>query len=199
MRHLLVTILFLGSLTALTLRAETFKLDDSHNYIGFKIRHLGFSNVNGQFKKSTGTATFNEKTNQLSDIRATIEAASIDTNEPDRDKHLRSEDFFLVDKYPQINFVGTKVNYKGNIPESIEGKLTIRGVTENIILSIKEWGGIAEDAWGNRRFAFEATTVIDRRKFGLTWNKGLKKAAGLTVGNEVTLVLDIQAIKSENK
>lgn len=192
----LKTLLLIFSLTLTNyVLADNYKLDESHTHLGFKIRHLGFSNVRGKFKEFTGTGDYDDKTGKLSNLKVSIQANSIDTNEPDRDKHLRSADFFDVEKFKELKFESTEVKYKGKIPHQIIGKLTIHGITDTVTLDIDEWGGKAEDAWGNQRFAFEATGKIDRRKFGLTWNKGLKKMAGLTVGNDVTFVLEIQGIK----
>jgi len=193
---LIKSLFFIFTLTLGSLAfADSFKLDESHTHLGFKIRHLGFSNVRGKFDKFQGTGNFVEKTGKLSDLKVTIQASSINTNEPDRDKHLRSADFFDVAKFKELKFESTDIKYKGKKPTQITGKLTIHGVTKTVTLDIEEWGGKAEDAWGNQRIAFEATGKIDRRDFGLTWNKGLKKVAGLTVGNDVTFVLDIQGIK----
>lgn len=193
---LIKSLFFIFTLTLGSLAfADSFKLDESHTHLGFKIRHLGFSNVRGKFDKFQGTGNFVEKTGKLSDLKVTIQASSINTNEPDRDKHLRSADFFDVAKFKELKFESTDIKYKGKKPTQITGKLTIHGITKTVTLDIEEWGGKAEDAWGNQRIAFEATGKIDRRDFGLTWNKGLKKVAGLTVGNDVTFVLDIQGIK----
>lgn len=175
--------------------AANFKLDEAHSYVGFKIRHMGFSNVRGKFNKFSGSAVFDEKTDKLSNVQATIEVETIDTNEPNRDKHLRAKDFFEVKKYKQITFVSTEVVYKNKVPTQIKGKLTIRGITLPVTLTISEWGGMATDAWDNKKIAFEARGKIDRRKFGLTWNKGMKKIGGLMVGNDVTLVLELQGMK----
>jgi len=175
--------------------ADSFKLDESHTHLGFKIRHLGFSNVRGKFDKFQGTGKYDEKTGKLSDLKVNIQADSINTNEPDRDKHLRSPDFFDVAKFKELKFESTNIKYNGKKPSQITGKLTIHGITKTVTLDIEEWGGKAEDAWGNQRIAFEATGKIDRRDFGLTWNKGLKKVAGLTVGNDVSFILEIQGIK----
>ena len=175
--------------------ADSFKLDESHTHLGFKIRHLGFSNVRGKFDKFQGTGKYDEKTGKLSDLKVNIQADSINTNEPDRDKHLRSPDFFDVAKFKELKFESTNIKYNGKKPSQITGKLTIHGITKTVTLDIEEWGGKAEDAWGNQRIAFEATGKIDRRDFGLTWIKGLKKVAGLTVGNDVSFILEIQGIK----
>ena len=190
------TLFFILSLTfAGYAFADNYKLDESHTHLGFKIRHLGFSNVRGKFDKFQGTGKYDEKAGKLSDLKVTIQADSINTNEPDRDKHLRSPDFFDVAKFKELKFESTDIKYKGKKSSQITGKLTIHGVTKEVTLDIEEWGGKAEDAWGNQRIAFEATGKIDRRDFGLTWNKGIKKVAGLTVGNDVTFILEIQGIK----
>jgi polyisoprenoid-binding protein YceI len=119
----------------------------------------------------------------------------VDTNEADRDKHLKAEDFFFTEKYPNIQFKSTKVEYAGKIPKKIFGELTLRGVTKDIELSVDEWGGSAVDAWGNQRVAFEASGTIDRRNFGLVWNKATDKVKALTVGNDVKLELDVQGVE----
>ena len=181
--------------TTITSIAGNYRLDEAHSHLGFKIRHLGFSNVRGNFDKFKGQGEFEQKGGILSKLVVTIDAASINTNEPDRDRHLRDSDFFHVKKYPTLRFKSTKITTKNGRPWSINGELTMRGVTKKVVLKVDEWGGTMEDAWGNQRIAFSATGKIDRRKFGLTWNKGLKKVAGVTVGNEVKFELDIQAIK----
>ena len=175
--------------------AASYTLDSSHAKIGFKIRHLGISNVSGRFQKFTGTATYDEKTGKLSNLIVEIDAASIYTNEPDRDKHLKAEDFFNVKKYPKITFKSTKVEHKGKTPTKITGKLKILKTERTVTLDIVDWGGTATDPWGNAKLAFEARGIIDRTKYGLTWNKGLKGAAGLLVGNDVKLVIEVEANK----
>lgn len=187
--------LFLSITLSSALFASSYKLDESHSHLGFKVRHLGISNVKGHFKKFTGTANFDEKTGKASNLKVSIKSATIDTNEPKRDRHLRSEDFFAVKKYPDITFVATKFKYADKHPTAIEGKLTLHGTTLPVTFKIIDWGGTAIDPWNNTRLAFEAVAKIDRTKFGLKWNKGLKKAAGLMVGNTVAINLEIEAIK----
>ena len=179
--------------------AASYTLDVSHAKIGFKIRHLGISNVSGRFQKFTGSATYDEKTGKLSNLKVEIDASSIYTNEPERDKHLKSEDFFNVKKYPKITFTSTKVTHKGKQPSKITGKLKLLDKERTITLDIVDWGGTAIDPWGNAKLAFEARGIIDRTKYGLTWNKGLKKAAGLLVGNDVKLIIEVEANKKQTK
>jgi len=197
MRILQSLLSIFGLLFTLNIFADDYKLDLSHTHLGFKVRHLGISYVRGQFNQFEGRANYNEKTNNLSNMKVTIDASSIDTNEADRDKHLRSKDFFEVEKYKTIVFESTEIKYKDKNPISINGNLTIHGITLPVTLKIEEWGGTVTDPWKNKRLAFEAKGEIDRRKFGLTWNKGLEKVAGLMVGNEVILQLEVEAIKME--
>jgi len=184
--------------TALTLGAMAFgdkyKVDASHSELGFKVKHLGISTVAGKFKTYSGGFEFDPKTGALSNVKADIDAGSIDTNEPDRDKHLKSADFFETDKFPKVTFESTKVEASGGKPKKILGKLTIHGVTKEVALNV-DWGGAAEDPWGNQRAAFSASGAIDRTDFGLKWNKGVKKAAGLLVANEVKIALEIEGLK----
>lgn len=196
-KKLFIQLVFL--FLAIPLFATPYNLDESHTQLGFKVKHLGISYVKGHFKKFQGHGEFDEASGQIKNLDVTIDASSIDTNEPDRDKHLRSGDFFDVANHPKLSFKLIKVNYNGKIPQSIQGKITIRGVTKDITLNITDWGGTAEDPWGNQRVAFEAEGSLDRREFGLTWNKGLKQAAGLAVGNEVKLMLAIEGIKVQPK
>jgi polyisoprenoid-binding protein YceI len=173
-----------------------YKLDTSHATMGFKVRHLGVSWVPGQFSKFDGSLQFDEKKPEISNIKVKVETASINTNEAKRDEHLRSADFFDVQKHPELKFESTKVVYNGGKPTQILGKLTIKGVTKDITLDVTDWGGTVTDPWGNERMAFEATGKIDRTQYGLTWNKGLSKAGGLVVGNDVTLMISAEFMKN---
>lgn len=192
-RVVLVVLFVVGCL--LSAHAASYKLDESHSQLGFKIRHLGISTVHGHFAKFSGTGTYDEASGRVADVKVSIDATSINTNEPDRDKHLRSADFFDVEKYPAMTFESTEIEYEGKQPKKIKGKFTLHGVTKVIVFEITDWGGTATDPWGNERLAFEAQTQIDRTEYGLTWNKGLEKAAGLLVGNEVKLEILIEAMK----
>jgi len=194
-----VATLALFVVTALTGRVEAAKytIDEGHTHIGFKIKHLGISSVDGRFRKFSGNLDYDEKTGKLNFEKFNVDVNSIDTNEPDRDKHLKSKDFFNIEKFPQLSFEINNVQYDGKVPSKISGKLTVHGITKDVTLNVTDWGGTAEDPWGNHRLAFEASGKIDRRDFGLTWNQPLKKAAGLLVGNEVKINISIEAMKSE--
>lgn len=177
--------------------AAKFKLDEGHSNVGFKIQHLVISKVTGRFNKFEGTFDHDEKKGTLENINVKIMANSIDTNEADRDKHLKAADFFDVEKYPTIEFVGTKVNYKNKKPTSVEGNLTMRGVTKPVTLKYESKGSVT-DPWGNNRIAFEASTKISRKDFGLNWNKTLDKG-GVVVGEDVNVIIEGEGIQEQEK
>jgi polyisoprenoid-binding protein YceI len=185
----------LGLLNVSQAEMTAYKLDPAHSMMGFRVSHLGVSSVKGQFNKFTGTGEFNPETGKLENVTVNIDPASIDTNEADRDKHLRGSDFFDVEKYKEIKFVSTKVDTKSDRPTKIHGKFTMHGVTRDLTLNVDDWGGVVEDPWGNQVMAFSATGALDRTKYGVDWNKPLNKAKGMLVGNEVTLLIDVQAKK----
>lgn len=172
--------------------AATYKIDNAHTEVGFTVDHLMIFKVTGYFSDFTGTieADANQKT--LSSATATIQTASIDTRIAKRDEHLRSPDFFHVEKYPVITFSSEKVEGSGSAIK-VHGKLTIRGITQPVVLN-GAFLGENKDAWGNQRIGFAAKGKVNRRDFGLTWNKALE-AGGVTVGDEVELTLQIQGIK----
>lgn len=170
-------------------RVGTWKVDPSHSEVGFSVRHLAISKVKGQFEQFD--ATFVTAENPLdSSVTATAEVESIDTNEPNRDAHLRTSDFFAVEKFPQLTFVSTGVrDNDGDF--LVDGDLTMRGVTKPVTFDF-EFGGFGEDAYGNYKAGFTATTVVKREDFGLTWNAPLEKG-GLLLGADVTITIDVQA------
>ncbi len=174
-----------------TATATPYTLDASHTDVGFSIKHLMISNVKGGFKKFSGTFDFDPAKNHLNRINVEIDTASIDTNEPDRDKHLRSNDFFHVEKYPKMTFKSDKIEYSGDKPVKAIGTLKIRDKSKTVILDLDYRGSIM-DAWGNNKLAFAATTKIDRKDFGMTWNKALDKG-GVTVGDEVSISIEGEA------
>lgn len=178
-------------LMAATASAAPYAIDPSHTDVGFSIKHLMISNVKGRFKKFSGTFDFDPAKNQLNNINVEIDTTSIDTNEPDRDKHLRSNDFFNVEKYPKMTFKSDKIEYSGDKPVKAIGTLKIRDKSKTVTLDLDYRGSIM-DAWGNNKLAFAATTKIDRKDFGMTWNKALDKG-GVTVGDEVSISIEGEA------
>jgi polyisoprenoid-binding protein YceI len=178
-------------LMAASASATPYTIDPSHTDVGFSVKHLMISNVKGRFKKFSGTFDFDPAKNQLSNIVVEIDTTTIDTNEPDRDKHLRSNDFFGVDKYPKMTFKSDKIEYSGDKPVKAIGTLKIRDKSKTVALDLDYRGSII-DPWGNNKLAFAATTKIDRKDFGMVWNKALDKG-GVTVGDEVTISIEGEA------
>lgn len=186
-----IAVAAIGILTAGVAVADHYELDNAHTKIFFKVKHLGISTVTGQFKEFSGF--FDVDPEDLSTLKAsaTIATASIDTENGDRDNHLRSPDFFAAEKYPEIKFVSTKVEQLSGNKLKLHGNLTLHGVTKSVVLE-GEFGG-AVNAMGNARAAFTATAKINRKDFGLTWNQVLD-TGGLVVGEEVTLVLEVEGV-----
>jgi polyisoprenoid-binding protein YceI len=170
--------------------AATFQIDASHSAIGFKIRHL-VGRVPGQFGEFSGTIEMDPDDPAGGSVEVVIQASSIDTRNQDRDNHLRNEDFFHVDQYPTITFRSTQVTGSGDRLRVV-GDLTMHGVTRPVTLDTQILG-VAPDPWGNLRAGFEATTTIDRKEFGIVWNKTLD-AGGLLLGKAVEVTLSIEAV-----
>jgi polyisoprenoid-binding protein YceI len=177
--------------TAVSTSTRTFTIDQAHSEATFQVRHL-VTKVRGHFGDFAGAIQFNDERPEESSVSFTIQAASIDTKTADRDAHLRSEDFFFVDKHPEITFASSKITKKGDEDYDVRGTLTIRGVAKDIALPVT-FLGHAMDPWGNARLGFEAETTINRKDFGLTWNAALE-TGGFLVGDEVKISLQIQAI-----
>lgn len=174
--------------------AAEFKVDPAHSTVSFKIRHI-FSKVQGTFNKFQGTLEYVDGNPEAWEVEASADVASIDTNEPDRDKHLRSKDFFYVEKYPTMTFSSTQVTDYDDDRAKLHGLLTIRGIQKEVIFDL-EIHGVGNDPWGNTKAGFTATTRINRTDFGLNWNKVLE-TGNVLVGEEVEIVLEIEATKVE--
>jgi polyisoprenoid-binding protein YceI len=176
--------------TATATAVRTFQIDKAHSEVIFQVRHL-LSKVRGRFSDFAGTLQFDPEHPDQSSVDFTIQAASIDTAEPNRDAHLRSDDFFAAEKYPTLTFKSTKVTPRGRDLYDVEGDLTIRGVTKRVILPVSSLGA-ATDPWGKEKVAFEGETTINRKEYGLNWNAALE-TGGFLVGDEVKVSLSIQA------
>lgn len=172
--------------------ADKYAIDVPHSSVGFSVKHLLISNVKGNFKDFSGTIMFDESDMTKSSVEVTIKAASIDTDNADRDNHLRSEDFFHVEKFPEITFKSSAVN-KTDDGYELVGLLTMHGVTKEVAIPF-EFLGKVTGPMGKERLGFEGHVEIDRKDYGITWNKVLD-AGGLTVGNEVKIELNIEAVK----
>src|SRR5688572_336133 len=152
---------------------NNWNIDFSHSSIGFSIRHMVVSKVRGRFSKYSGTLAIDDRDLTRSVVEATIDASSIDTGTPQRDAHLRSADFFDVEKFPELRFRSLRIEALDKDRFRVVGELTIRDVTREVALEV-EYGGRAKDPWGNERVGFLARTALDRKDFGLGWNQWLE-------------------------
>jgi polyisoprenoid-binding protein YceI len=173
----------------------TWSLDPAHSVAEFKVKHMMISNVKGHFGKVTGTLTLDESDLANSRVEALIEASSIETRDAQRDTHLKSADFFDAEKFPTLSFKSTRVTLVRDGELALEGDLTIRGVTRTVVFTVEGPTPPAKDPWGNTRVAVSATTKINRKDFGLTWNATLE-TGGILVGDEVTITLDVEFVKA---
>lgn len=176
--------------TATASTVKTYAIDKSHSEVTFQVRHL-ITKVRGHFEDYAGTIEFDAANPANSKVNVTIQVASIDTKDAQRDGHLKSDDFFSAEKFPTITFVSTKITPKGGEDFQVEGDLTIRDVTKSVVLPVTHLG-TAKDPWGNLKLAFEGETTINRKEFGLNWNAALE-TGGFLVGDDVKIGLQIQA------
>jgi polyisoprenoid-binding protein YceI len=173
----------------------TWNIDPVHSVAEFKVKHMMISNVKGQFPKVTGALTLDESNLANSHVEASIEAASIETRDAQRDAHLKSADFLDVEKFPTLSFKSTGISLVRDGELAVEGDLAIRGVIRKALFTVEGPTPPAKDPWGNTRVAVSATTKINRKDFGLTWNTALE-TGGILVGDEVTITLDVQFVKA---
>ena len=173
---------------------STWTIDPSHTTVEFSVKHLMISTVRGHFGAVSGTIVLDETNPAASSATAEIDVTSIDTRQEQRDAHLRSADFFDVEVFPKITFRSTRVESLGGGRYNVYGALTIRDVTREVVLETTDEGR-GGDPWGGERAAFSATTRIDRRDYGLTWNQALE-TGGVLVGNDIKITLEVQAVKA---
>jgi polyisoprenoid-binding protein YceI len=172
----------------------TWKIDSAHTVAEFKVKHMMIANVKGTIKGITGDLTEHTTDASLSSIEAALDVSTLSTGEPQRDGHLKSPDFLELEKYPTITFKSTQVERKGEDEYAVTGDLTIHGVTRPVTLSVEGPTPPQKDPWGNVRIGLEATTKIDRKDFGLTWNTALE-AGGILVGDTVHITIEAEFIK----
>ena len=172
----------------------TWKIDPAHTAAEFKVKHMMIANVKGTIKGITGDLTEHTTDASLSSIEATLDVSTLNTGEPQRDGHLKSADFLDLEKYPIITFKSTQVERKGGEEYAVTGDLTIHGVTRPVTLSVEGPTPPQKDPWGNVRIGLEATTKIDRKDFGLTWNTALE-TGGILVGDTVHITIGAEFIK----
>ncbi len=180
-------------MTTASTAVSTWTIDPVHSIAEFAVRHMMVSTVKGRFRSMEGSITLDEERPERSSVVATIDVASVDTAEPDRDAHLRSDDFFNAERFPKMTFRSTRVELQGEDRARVYGDLTIRDVTREVALDV-EFEGRAKDPWGNERIGFSATTELDRKEFGLRWNQVLE-TGGVVVGDRVKVSLHVEAVR----
>jgi polyisoprenoid-binding protein YceI len=173
----------------------TWNIDPAHSVAEFKVKHMMIANVKGQFSKLSGTLFLDEANLANSRVEVSIEAASIHTRDDQRDAHLKSADFLDVEKFPTLTFKSKGISIVRDGELSVEGDLTIRGVTRKVHFAVEGPTPPTKDPWGNTRVAISASTKINRKDFGLTWNAALE-TGGILVGDEVTITLDVEFVKA---
>jgi polyisoprenoid-binding protein YceI len=173
---------------------QSFSVDPSHSSVGFSVRHMMIAKVHGRFSRWSATLAVDEADFSRSKVNASIEAASIDTNEAKRDEHLKGADFFDAAKFPKIEFTSKRVEGSGE-RFKVLGDLSLHGVTREVVLEVERQGA-GKDPWGNQREAFSARTSINRTDFGLKWNQALE-TGGILVGEKIDIEMDLSAIKAK--
>lgn len=177
--------------------ADRYDIDVSHSSVNFKVRHLGLSYVDGKFRDFSGFFNFDPKSLKDSRVEANIKTKSIDTNDPKREEHLKSDEFLAAEKYPNITFKSTKVSAQKKNEYKVDGFLTLRDVSKPVSLHV-QMAGTVKDPWGNEKIAFTAKTKINRKDFGVRYDKVLD-TGGLVVGDEVEIQLNIEGTKSKEE
>lgn len=174
---------------------STWKIDPAHSTAEFKVRHMMIANVKGHFSKISGALFLDESDLANSRVEASIDAASIGTRDGQRDAHLKSPDFFDVEKFPSLTFRSTSISIIRHGELSVEGNLAIHGITRKVSFHVEGPTPPSKDPWGSTRVAISGTTKINRKDFGLTWNAALE-TGGILVGDEVTITLEVEFVKT---
>jgi polyisoprenoid-binding protein YceI len=175
-------------------KATQWQIDPAHSAAHFSVRHLMISNVRGEFTNISGSALFDPADLSKSSVEVTIEAASLSTREPQRDQHLRSGDFFDVEKYPTLKFRSTRLEPRGEEYFKLTGELTIHGVTKEVTFDMEGPTPTVKDPWGNVRAGVTGSTKINRKDFGLVWN-AVVEGGGIMVGDEVKITIEAELIQ----
>jgi polyisoprenoid-binding protein YceI len=170
---------------------STWQIDPNHSAAQFAVKHLAISTVRGAFTKVNGTVQLDDKDISKSSVEVIIDAASVDTRVPNRDKDLRSDHFFEVEKYPTITFKSTKIEQTEPGKLKVTGDLTIHGVTKQVVLDVEGPTAAVKDPWGNQRAAASATTKINRQDYGVKWNATMD-GGGVVVGDDVAITIDVE-------
>ncbi len=181
--------------TTVAPQVTTWNIDPAHSVAEFKVKHMMISNVKGRFSGIKGSLRLDDTDVTQSHVEASIDAASVNTHEPQRDAHLKSADFFDVETFPTLSFASRRITRKSDGELEVTGDLTIRGVTRSVAFTVDGPSAPAKDPWGYTRVGLAATTKINRKDFGLTWNATLE-TGGILVGDDVTISLELQFVKA---
>lgn len=173
----------------------SWQIDQAHSEVNFAVRHMMISTVRGQFEKFSGIIEFDPETPENTTIDVTIESASINTKETQRDGHLRSPDFLNVTEFPNLTFESTDVKIISDNQAQLTGDLTIRNITQSVILDV-EYAGMAKSPWGTTSAGFSAKATINREDWGLTWNQALE-TGGWLVGKEIDISIEVELVQQE--
>lgn len=170
---------------------QTFVIDPDHSEVGFSVRHL-LSRTRGRFSRFEGRIELDRAQPEASRVSFQVEAASIDTRQPDRDAHLRSGDFFDVEQHPLVRFESSRIRSVGEGRYAVDGTLELRGIRKALTLDVN-YLGVARDPWGNERAGFSTEVTLDRKEFGMVWNAALDNG-GFILGDDVRLTIDLETI-----
>ena len=194
MKKLILTAIAVLTLAAVSFGA-TWNIDATHSSVGFKVSHMVISKVTGGFEEFSGTITdFDGEKLEGGSVEFTVQTASVDTDDEGRDKHLRNEDFFEVEKYPTMTFKSKSISADGN-SFKLTGDLTIKDVTKEVTFD-GTFAGSIDDPWGNKRAGFSAAATIDRKDFGIAFGKVMDNG-GLMVGNEVEIMIELETVMTK--
>ena len=185
----------MATTTATPAVTTTWKLDPAHSHAEFKVKHMMISNVKGSFSSLSGTLTEHATDATLSSVEATIDIGTVSTGDAQRDTHLKSADFFDVEKYPTMTFKSTQVKPNGDGGNDVTGDLTMHGVTRQQTFAVEGPTPPTKDPWGNTRIGLSATAKINRKDYGLNWNAALE-AGGVLVGETVSVTMEVQFVKA---
>ena len=180
--------------TAETATLTKWKIDSMHSEIGFKVKHLMFTNVRGTFKEYDADIRMDESDFGSADIRVTINPASVNTGDEKRDGHIRNADFFDTENFKEISFTGNSIQKNSRTSYILNGELTMKGITNPVRLNV-EFGGMIKDPWGNQKAVFQVTGQIHRKDWGLNWNAALE-AGGVLVSDDVWINCEVQLAKA---
>lgn len=175
--------------------AAQWDIDSSHSHVGFAVKHMMISNVNGSFGKVTGKVNYDGKNLSKATLDANIDVSTVNTNEPKRDEHLKGKDFFEVEKYPAMTFKAKSIKGSAKSNFTILGDLTMHGVTKPVTLKAAPLSAVIKDPFGKERMAASATTVVNRKDFGMTFNKNMDNG-GVMLGDDVKVTLDLELVKA---